>query len=103
MESDDEEPICQDGNLKALQLLVENELQTVLDHPIMFLGHNLCMLGKQGKLQELASSLKWTLRDARQERTPSLDLCKSLSLFSAQTDVDIQLQCVIQCMQNERL
>ena len=53
LESDDDEPICQDGNLKALQLLVENELQTVLDHPIMFLGHNLCELGKQGKLQEL--------------------------------------------------
>ena len=53
LESDDEEPICQDANLKALQLLVENELQTVLDHPIMFLGHNLCKLGKQGKLLEL--------------------------------------------------
>ena len=53
LESDDEEPICQDANLKALQLLVENELQTVLDHPIMFLGNNLSKLGKQGKLQEL--------------------------------------------------
>lgn len=53
LESDDEEPIYQDLNLKALQQLVENELQTDLDHPIMFLGHNLCRLGKQGKLQEL--------------------------------------------------
>ena len=26
LESDDEEPICQDGNLKALQLLIANEL-----------------------------------------------------------------------------
>ena len=52
-ESDDEEPIYEDVNLKALQRLVENELQTDLDHPIMFLEHNLCRLGKQGKLQEL--------------------------------------------------
>ena len=49
-ESDDEEPIYQDENLKALQWLVENELQTDVDHPIMFLGHNLCRLGTQGKL-----------------------------------------------------
>lgn len=53
LESDDEEPIYQDVNLKALQQLVENEPQTDLDHPIMFLGHNLCRLGKQEKLQEL--------------------------------------------------
>ena len=52
-ESDGEEPIYEDVNLKALQRLVENELQTDLDHPIMFLEHNLCRLGKQGKLQEL--------------------------------------------------
>ena len=46
LESDDEEPIYQDVNLKALQWLVENELQVDLDHPMMFLGHNLCRLGK---------------------------------------------------------
>jgi len=28
LESDNEEPLYQDGNLKALQLLIENELQT---------------------------------------------------------------------------
>ena len=53
LESDDEEPIYPVGNLKALQLLIENKLQTDVDHPIMFLGHNLCKLGKQGKLEEL--------------------------------------------------
>ena len=53
LESHDEEPIYQYGNLKALQLLVENELQIDLDHPIMFLVHNLCKLGKLGKRQEL--------------------------------------------------
>lgn len=53
LESDDEEPIYQDRNLKALQLLIENELQTDLDHPITFLGHNLCKLSEHGKLQEL--------------------------------------------------
>ena len=37
-ESDDKERIYHYGNLKALQLLVENELQTDLDHLIMFLG-----------------------------------------------------------------
>ena len=51
LESDDEEAIYQDRNLKALQLIVEHELQT--DHPIMFLGHNLCQLVQQGKLGEL--------------------------------------------------
>ena len=53
LESDDEEPIYQDGNLRAQQLLVRNEPQRDLDHPIMFLGHNLCKLGKQGDIQEL--------------------------------------------------
>ena len=53
LERDDEEPIYQYGNLKSLQVLVENELQTDLDRPIMFLGHSLCNLGKPGKLQEL--------------------------------------------------
>lgn len=49
LESDDEEPIYPDGNLKALQLLIENELQTDVDHPIMFLGHNLCKLGTSSR------------------------------------------------------
>ena len=101
LESDDESKSQSDGNIKTLQLLVENELQTVLDHPIMFLGHNLCKLGKQGKLQELRLNVlkeacfefKVDVTGPKTRRTPSLDLYMSLSLFSAQKDANIASMC----------
>ena len=51
VETDNEEPNIQDKNLQMLQLVIESQVQA--DHPILFQGHNLCHLAKEGKIKTL--------------------------------------------------
>ena len=51
IETEDEEPNIQDKNIQLLQLVIESQVQA--DHPILFLGHNLCHLAKEGKIKTL--------------------------------------------------
>ena len=47
IETEDEEQKIQD--LQLLQLVIESQVQA--DHPILFQGHNLCHLAKEGKIK----------------------------------------------------
>ena len=49
IKTEDEEPNIQDKNLQLLQLFIESQVQA--DHPILFQGHNLCHLAKEGKIK----------------------------------------------------
>ena len=51
IETEDEEPDIQEKNLQLLQLVIESQVQA--DHPILFQGHNLCHLAKEGKIKTL--------------------------------------------------
>ena len=51
IETEDEEPNIQDKNLQLLQPVIESQVQA--DHPILFQGHNLRHLAKEGKIKTL--------------------------------------------------
>ena len=51
IETEDEGLNIQDKNLQVLQLVIESQVQA--DQPVLFHGHNLCHLAKEGKIKTL--------------------------------------------------